>query len=488
MKRFRKITELTKADEGTILAFWGVSFAVLFGIVAMSFDMGRIGITQSELQAYADNVALAAAGELDGGATAITRAQAAAANMIADTQTFGNGNNALAGAADYSLVFLSDLPACDSFTACPPTDITTNPADAIFAWVTVANHNVDLTFAAAFSALTGAGTPANSVSARAIAGFTGYACDITPLFFCLPSPTYTANGNIGSVIELRAGKQGAAWAPGDFGFLDLANIPVDPNGPCASLNGAKKYACVFGAVGSISQCYQQRGVDMEPGQKSGMTDGTFNVRFDVFHALGNQLANDPNYAPAPNVIKDTVATNPSCNPGSYQPVTTSAPLPPDDCMTAGTCGRVGDGIWTAGRANYEALNYGGAGPSSGATRYQYYLDEIASAGGPASSTPILTGRDQTGRPMCASTQSTDVDRRTLIAAGVDCAANSFSGSATGIPVLEYFKMFMIQPARTVGSGPNKSFSIYGEVIGSAGGAGGGAGSNGLFYDVIQLYR
>jgi hypothetical protein len=71
---------------------------------------------------------------------------------------------------------------------------------------------------------------------------------------------------------------------------------------------------------------------------------------------------------------------------------------------------------------------------------------------------------------------------------VDCAANSFSGSATGIPVLEYFKMFMIQPARTVGSGSNKSFSIYGEIVGSAGGAGAGAGSNGLFYDVVQLYR
>jgi uncharacterized membrane protein len=231
MKRTRNIKELAKANEGTILAFWGVSFAVLFGIVAMSFDMGRIGITQSELQSYADNVALAAAGELDGGATAITRAQAAAANMIADTETFGNGNNVLAGATDYTLVFLSDLPACDSFTTCPPTAVTTNPADAIYAWVTVANHNVDLTFAAAFSALTGAGSPANTVSARAIAGFTGYACDITPLFFCLPSPTYSANANIGSVIELRAGKQGAAWAPGDFGFLDLSSIPSIRTGP-----------------------------------------------------------------------------------------------------------------------------------------------------------------------------------------------------------------------------------------------------------------
>ena len=46
--------------------FFGVSMAVLFGIVALSFDIGRLGSTQSERQSFADNVALAAAGELDG--------------------------------------------------------------------------------------------------------------------------------------------------------------------------------------------------------------------------------------------------------------------------------------------------------------------------------------------------------------------------------------------------------------------------------------
>lgn len=69
-----------------MLVIWGVSFAVLFGIVALSFDLGRIAVTQTELQAYADNVALAAAGELDGKDDAIDRATAAAANLIADRQ------------------------------------------------------------------------------------------------------------------------------------------------------------------------------------------------------------------------------------------------------------------------------------------------------------------------------------------------------------------------------------------------------------------
>jgi Flp pilus assembly protein TadG len=86
-------------QSGAILVFWGVSLAVLLGMVAISFDVGRMAATQSELQSYADHVALAAAGELDGRSTAITRATAAAANLVTDRQTYGSGAQTLAGAS-----------------------------------------------------------------------------------------------------------------------------------------------------------------------------------------------------------------------------------------------------------------------------------------------------------------------------------------------------------------------------------------------------
>jgi len=72
---------------------------------ALSFDMGRVASTQSELQSFADNVALATAGELDGNADSITRAQAAAAAMITDTQTFGTNGQAL-NIGDVTLVLV----------------------------------------------------------------------------------------------------------------------------------------------------------------------------------------------------------------------------------------------------------------------------------------------------------------------------------------------------------------------------------------------
>ena len=84
------------------------------------------------------------------------------------------------------------------------------------------------------------------------------------------------------MILLRSGGQGAAWGPGDFGFLDPAKLEVDGDGPCGGLTGVKLDACLLGAEGTITKCFSQRGVDMEPGQKVGIEDAIFNVRFDIY--------------------------------------------------------------------------------------------------------------------------------------------------------------------------------------------------------------
>ncbi len=57
MKQHRNIREFGQDDAGALLVFWAVSLAVIFGLVAMSFDFGRLASTQSELQSYADTVA-----------------------------------------------------------------------------------------------------------------------------------------------------------------------------------------------------------------------------------------------------------------------------------------------------------------------------------------------------------------------------------------------------------------------------------------------
>ncbi len=488
----RPLTNITRDEDGVILVFWAMALAVICGIVALSFDFGQMAATKSELQVYADHVALAAAGELDGKDDAITRATAAAANLISDQQTFATGSRTL-GAGDYTLTFYAVLPGSDLAALPAPT---VDPNDAAYVRVSVTPRSVGWKFGNVLYGLMGTTPAATTFGATAVAGFTQFACDITPLMFCLPDADYLADANVGDMLLLRSGGQGAAWGPGDFGFLDPNKIAVDANGPCGGLNGAQLDACLIGAEGSVTRCFSQRGVDTEPGQKVGIEDAIFNVRFDIYKSVMNGKRNDARYAPAPNVIKGLVpnggtgGNGPQCIGQNEQPSPNTVGLPRDDCFGAGSCTRFGNGNWSAGRTAYVAANYGGTDPYAGQpslTRYAYYKAEIAAAGGGASRTGILTGRAETGRPMCSPNQSLDPDRRTVIAAAVDCDANPINGRATGVPVEEFFKLFLTEPVGDDGLSP-PTLDLWAEVIGSAGGNGGSGGGAGIIHDVVQLYR
>lgn len=245
-------------------------------------------------------------------------------------------------------------------------------------------------------------------------------------------------------------------------------------------------ACLLGAVDHITQCFNQRGVDLEPGQKVGIEDAIFNVRFDIYRSIMNGRRNNPAYAPAPNVIKgivprgggDCIGTNAELSPDTVG-------LPRDTCFETGTCSRYGNGNWSAGRATYVDTNYGGTDPHWGATtRYQYYLAEIAAS----SPSGILTGLSETGLPTCSRSAPAPADRRVIIVAGIDCIENDIRGAARNVPVKEFFKIFLTEPVGQDGSSPPR-LDIWGEIIGSASEVGTGAGgTGGLVRDVVQLYR
>ena len=97
----------------------------------------------------------------------------------------------------------------------------------------------------------------------------------------------------------------------------------------------------------------------------------------------------------------------------------------------------------------------------------------------------MIGLAETGRPACSNNQSIDVDRRTVIAAGVDCVANPINGAEVGVPVKEFFKLFITEPVRDSTITPPVG-DIWVEVVGSASAGTGGTG--GVFHDVVQIYR
>ena len=514
----KRMRAFTGAEDGAVLVLFAILFAVMLGMIALSFDTGKIATTQSELQSYADNVALAAAGELDGQNGAITRATAAAAELIDDIQTFGDGG-ALLDVADYTLTFLSDLPADD--TAATTPFITTSSTEAVYAQVVITPRRVATPIAAAFAAITGQTAIDAQVGATAIAGFTAYVCDVPVLMFCLPSLGFKADDNVGSTILLRSGGGGAQWGPGDFGFLDPSDIGVDPNGPCAGLSGVQLDTCLIAASGNLLQCVKTSGVDIEPGQKVGIENAVFNTRFDIYNGTMNNKRNDPHYAPAPNVISGySVPTKGNQCIGNNPTAGDTMAFPPDDCFGSLTgCGdgdgngRFGDAEWSDGFDTYLETNYGekdldgnfvtdeggkvvlntmgnsvktlaGSNPS----RYQVYKAEIAAAG----TGDILADRQETGRAQCSPHVNPNPERRTFVAAGINCdpanGGTAIAGAAKDVKPTEFVRVFLTAPVGDSTQSP-PVFDLWVEIVESVGGPGGGQEVEaGIFRELVQLYR
>ncbi len=482
------------ADEaGAVLVLWGMFLAVAFGFLALAVDFGRVASTQSEMQSYADQVALAAAGELDRRDTAISRATVAAQRLISDWQTYAAGDRVLSGAADFQLTFLTNLPANDTAAL---TATTTDPRLARYVRVTVTTATVPTPFAAVASTLNGGAVTSDvEVAATATAGPAAYACDVTPLMFCVP-PGWQADQNKGDQITLRSGGNGAAWGPGNFGFLDPSSLPTDSAGPCKGLNGASLYTCLVGAERAVTACIRtDQGVNTLTGQRVGLAEA-FNMRFDHFDGNLKKFQDDPAYRPAPNTVQGTLPksvkngkneSRPSCRGNNAEPSDVIA-LPRDTCIAAGTCGRFGNGNWN--RANYVARNHNGTyplGTDATSTRYQMYLAEIAEAKKRSAPNNVpLPGKLETGAPQCHKLGPTaDPDRRTVVAAAIDCAANDIRGNTSNVIPLEYVQLFMTEPVASPGGGEDAEIMV--EVIRSAGGFGSGA-TVGVYREIVQLYR
>lgn len=507
------ISIFRKDERGTVAILWGTALVAFLGFFAITLDVGRLSSTHSELQSFADSVALAAAGELDGQPDAITRATGAAANLISDSQTFANGSSTLSGSADYTLTFHSALPASDLTPL--GADITTNPREAKFAQVVLTPKSVTVSLASALDKILGGGgiTPVN-ISAEAVAGYTKAACDISPLMFCLP-PDWETTLTVGDQILLRSGGNNTAWGAGNFGFIDLDSFGDLQSGACAN-EGGNKLACLIAAQENITQCVLTNGLNTEPGQKVGITNAAFNVRFDIYRSTLNGEKNKPLYAPAPNVIKGIRKSGGgSCIQGSEEVTPDTTALGRDTCMAAGTCGgnnRFGDGTWD--RTGYINRNHdlldgvadgvgnadllpalSGSDTVFAGTRYGMYLREIAYGNTNPHSAPNANSildptLSETGRPICSNQMSTNPARRVVNAAGIDCTQNPVSGRTTGVPVTKFVSLFLTEPVGDDGASP-PSFDIHGEIVGFPDVAGAGSGGNGfggIFRDVVQLYR
>ena len=364
-----------------------------------------------------------------------------------------------------------------------------------------------------------AGDGQSIVFARAVAGYTQYACDIATLMFCLPSDP--ADLESGNSVRLRTGGQGAPWGPGNFGFLDPADEAVDPNGPCADLTGSSRYQCLIASSGNRTRCFAQRGVDMNTGQAVGIENAVYNTRFDIYTSTLNSSKGDEVFAPALHRVtgyssskgggKETGGKSEGgqCLGTQVELSPNSMAFPPDTCHNS-SCGAFGGKTWDVDA--YVATNYGTAADITPPTydsfraegevfeglpdepsRYEVYMAEHEAAKALITGNNIGNGLPQSNLDFstntCATTTpSLNPNRRVFIAAGIDCAANAINGAKTGVPVEGYYKVFLMGPVG-MQNGGSGNFDLHVEMIGPAGGDGAGEEDDGgIFRVVVELLR
>jgi hypothetical protein len=487
-----------QSEDGVSLVLVTITLPVILGLGLLVIDGSRFYSLHNDLQKAADAFALAAAAELDGANDAIERADRALANLVQNVSSFSTEGTSNPFDVETEVVvrYLSDIPEDDDL-AIEEDMVTTDPNEAIFAEVSIVPHDMLAIFPASFIG----GPNTISSSATAVAGFAGVVvCEMTPLFMCNPfEPQHPAEvaseGNFyGKGMRLVEGGSDGQWGPGNFGFLR----PQEEHG-----YGARELTQDI-ARASVPQCISSRGLYFRTGGPTPSIEGV-NVRFDIYQG-GHVSKTNASMPPGPNFRKGYRFSNTN-NPNAcnMDPVVEGAPdwnqfrqLEMDECLKTLSCEgtasvRIGDGLWDyegyldangftdadmAGFTDSEGQTYSNDNPPSRFELYKYELlqglDAEASLGG------------ETARaPRCASTVSSDPDRRLIYGALVNCieeAAHLNGQSGGPVPAVGFASFFVTEP---VSARTNNDMIV--EIIDIDGLQGRGTMLD-FAKDQVQLYR
>lgn len=510
-RRSRPFLSRFAADQrGAIAATYALALIPLIAMAGVGMDYARLMGMDSELQNGADQAALAAATQLDGKAGACTRASAAATGLITNTSLLTSDENAITftGASSCSgsasIRFWQDKGKSTA---------STNDANANFVEVLVDVRGVD------YALLPITGLLRGDVQAAAFAGLGSAICKQPPLMLCNPLETGTYKEfniaeNIGKGVRLIANDGGASVSPGNFGFLETN-----------AGTGASVLLEVLARQTRPGDCVSAETVTTETGVKASVMDA-FNTRFGIYgNGLNQACGNNGSLCP-PSANSRNDLQYQSCSGANafkvggkpYRP-TTAAPLtnlagldpmgyPRDMCHAVsltGSCagGLVGTGQWDrnayfgtntaiypAGAPETSAMSgYGDPNTPSSVepTRYQVYKYETANAA------KLARQGDFQGSPICnapgIAPSGPVPDRRVLSVAVVNCEQEGVQGKTTGVDVLKFVDVFLVEPSFARGSGGNKrteKTDLYVEIVGETSLGGGAAQGQNVRRDVPYL--
>lgn len=502
-RKIKSPRTFVRNENGAVTVLVVIFFVLMIGFTGIVIDVGRIMNIHSQANSYVDRVALAAAAELDAEAGAMQRA---VDTGIGGAQIIPTGFRlSLSGDNDIGIarmVFFSaitdddmdpfarsplagDSVLCEWTSGggidCSASGLDEDEADrqASFVLIEASTETENfIMFPIAAALAPGLATQA-SVAPQALAGFRQEVCDIPPLAICNPNEAFGSTDFTpvpGTQILLKTKGPGAAWAAGNFGFLQLPAGSGAPNcsGPPNSANFQR---CVLGLVNPNTRCISAR-VDTSPGQRQTVHVG-LNTMFDIYDPplQNNSGQNIAAFQPSANVTKGFTFNNCRTNPGnSIDQSADTVPLPRDTCFgPPNTCtigdpndvsnsGRIGTGMLNNELSEYWMQNHGAPLPADVTTRFEAYrfeLDNDMVVDNPP--------KDEDGSPTCSPFDGIDNpvrDRRVLITAVINCQEHGVSGSSTDIPVEGFMNMFITEPIgfdEDVVPG-SESGDIWGEVV------------------------
>ena len=236
-----------KDSRGGVLPVIAISLPVIFGFAMLAVDAGRYFNLHTSVQWAADALALAGAAELDRKPDAITRANRAIDNLVANDQRFGDN------AVQFDRRYLKALPASDG-TVLNSTYATTLASEARYVEISVRPVNFTSYFAAAANSVGGP----TQARGTAVAGFDSVACKVAPLFTCNPyEGTSTSLFDAGKDPSFRRRlmaikEKGEQYFPGNYGYLE----PADGGGA----NGIRQNL----ALEHPNGCYKLAGIETTP--------------------------------------------------------------------------------------------------------------------------------------------------------------------------------------------------------------------------------
>ena len=462
-------------DGGAISSLYAISILPLVVMTGVAFDYGRMMGLDTELQNAADQAALAAATQLDGGSNAFDNAYAAAEDALGNQTRFANDG------AGRTITFVPEnFIFYEGYANDAPVGETTVPEDARVVDVTVEDRGLIYALTPVMAAFRG-----DVARGRAMATMQAATCNVPPMMFCVPNDAsgsadlnFPRTSDIGKALKLHMNaNQADPWAPGNFGFLDIDYATSSTGNPNHTLGLNSDF---LGCTGEI--------IESRTGVRDPEADA-LNSRMDYYSGSVNKNSCNPatgDKCPAPNVRKNFALTPPgnqSCS--SYNPTGNAnwvetpevKSLPEDSCMTSGGCNVVGDGVWTrneyfaqrnASNASYEIPSASAFGKANmgDVTRYDVYKWELKDPNNrmrPEEFTVSGERRCSYPQPVFGTaipSSDTQKDRRLLTVAAVDCTG--LHGSQP-VRILRWVDLFLIEPANI--SGPDKAFTT--EIVGPA---------------------